>query len=69
MNHLPAPSADGSDPSSDREALDREEISVMVREFREFLERLRLAKDRAEFDQFMAERRNRQTPDASQPQT
>ena len=39
------------------------------REFREFLERLRLAKDRAEFDQFMAERRNRQTPDASPPQT
>jgi hypothetical protein len=29
------------------------------REFREFLERLRLAKDRSEFDQFMAERRNR----------
>jgi len=39
------------------------------REFREFLERLRLAKDRAEFDQFMAERRNRQSPDASQPQS
>ena len=29
------------------------------REFKEFLERLRFAKDRAEFDQFMAERRNR----------
>jgi hypothetical protein len=28
-------------------------------EFREFLERLRMAKDRAEFDEFMAERRNR----------
>lgn len=28
------------------------------REFREFLERLRLAKDRAEFDQFMANRKN-----------
>ena len=28
-------------------------------EFREFLERLRMAKDRAEFDQFMSERRNR----------
>ena len=27
------------------------------REFKEFLERLRFAKDRAEFDQFMAERR------------
>ena len=32
------------------------------REFREFLERLRLAKDKAEFDQFMAERRNRPAP-------
>lgn len=29
------------------------------REFREFLERLRLAKDRSEFDQFMADRKNR----------
>jgi Protein of unknown function (DUF2852) len=37
------------------------------REFKEFLQRLRFAKDRAEFDQFMAERRNR--PDGSQPQS
>ena len=29
------------------------------REFKEFLERLRFAKDRSEFDQFMNERRNR----------
>ena len=29
------------------------------REFRDFLARLRQAKDKAEFDQFMAERRNR----------
>jgi hypothetical protein len=29
------------------------------KEFREFLERLRAAKDKSEFDQFMAERRNR----------
>jgi Protein of unknown function (DUF2852) len=29
------------------------------REFRDFLERLRLAKDRAEFDQFMTDRRAR----------
>jgi len=29
------------------------------REFKEYLERLRLAKDRAEFDQFMADRRQR----------
>ena len=29
------------------------------REFQEFLVRLRMAKDKAEFDQFMAERRTR----------
>ena len=37
------------------------------REFRDFLERLRLAKDKAEFDQFMADRRSRPAPEA-QPQ-
>jgi len=36
------------------------------REFREFLERLRLAKDKTEFDQFMAERRNRPGSETSQ---
>jgi len=35
------------------------------REFRDFLDRLSAAKDRAEFDQFMNERRNR--PPASEP--
>ena len=39
------------------------------REFREFLDRLRKAKDKQEFDQFMAERRNRPAPDAPQPQS
>jgi hypothetical protein len=42
------------------------------REFRDFLDRLRFAKDKAEFDQFMAERRNRpapQAPEAPQPQS
>jgi hypothetical protein len=38
------------------------------REFRDFLERLRMAKDKAEFDQFMAERRNRPAPEAQQAQ-
>jgi hypothetical protein len=32
------------------------------REFREFLQRLRMAKDKSEFDQFMTERRNRPAP-------
>ena len=35
------------------------------REFRDFLDRLRAAKDRSEFDQFMNERRNR--PPAAEP--
>jgi hypothetical protein len=38
------------------------------REFREFLERLRAAKDRAEFDQFMSERRGRPS-EAPPPQS
>lgn len=37
------------------------------REFKEFLERLRFARDRSEFDQFMAERRNRTSPTTNPP--
>jgi hypothetical protein len=39
------------------------------REFKEFLQRLRFAKDRAEFDQFMNERRNQPRDEGPQPQT
>ena len=40
------------------------------KEFRDFLERLRMAKDKAEFDQFMADRRSRpQQAQDAQPQT
>lgn len=40
------------------------------REFREFLERLRLAKDRAEFDEFMADRKRRHAEEAAKgPET
>jgi hypothetical protein len=42
------------------------------REFRDFLDRLRFAKDKSEFDQFMADRRNRPAPpapEAPQPQS
>ncbi len=38
---------------------DARRLEEEQREFSEFLERLRFAKDRTEFDQFMAERRNR----------
>jgi Protein of unknown function (DUF2852) len=37
------------------------------REFREFLQRLRMAKDKSEFDEFMAERRNRPAPPPPPP--
>ena len=55
----------GAPPSSGNQAFDdyrRETINRLQdeqREFKEFLERLRLAKDREQFDQFMADRRNR----------
>ncbi|MCC6777973.1 MAG: DUF2852 domain-containing protein [Hyphomicrobiales bacterium] len=57
-------------PSSGNRAFDeyREEtlrrLEEEQREFRDFLVRLRMAKDKAEFDQFMAERRNRTSPSA-----
>ncbi len=39
------------------------------REFREFLDRLRFAKDKAEFDEFLHQRRNRpETPDSPSAQ-
>jgi len=61
-------------PSSGNRAFDEYRAETLhrledeQREFREFLQRLRAARDKTEFDQFMAERRNRPGPDASQPQ-
>ena len=52
-------------PSSGNRAFDEyrsetlKRLEEEQREFKEFLGRLRFAKDRAEFDQFMNERRNR----------
>ena len=37
------------------------------REFRDFLDKLRWAKDRSEFDQFMSDRKNRPAPSAPEP--
>ena len=62
-------------PSSGNRAFDEYRTDTLrrleeeQREFKEFLQRLRFAKDRAEFDQFMAERRNHPSDDASQPQS
>jgi len=61
-------------PSSGNRAFDEYRTETLKRledeqrEFREFLERLRFAKDKTEFDAFMAERRNRPAPDAPPPQ-
>jgi Protein of unknown function (DUF2852) len=61
-------------PSSGNRAFDEyrsetiHRLEEEQREFREFLKRLRMAKDKAEFDQFMAERRNR-PPEQPQQQS
>ena len=63
----------GWGPSSGNRAFDEyrtqtlQRLEVEQREFREFLKRLRMAKDKAEFDQFMAERRDR--PEQPPPQS
>jgi hypothetical protein len=63
----------GGPPSSGNRAFDDYRAETLKRledeqrEFRDFLDRLRFAKDKTEFDQFMAERRNR-VPDNNGPQ-
>ena len=60
----------GSPPSSGNHAFDEYRSETLKRledeqrEFREFLDRLRFAKDKTEFDAFMAERRNRPESEA-----
>jgi hypothetical protein len=62
-------------PSSGNRAFDEYRTETLrrledeQREFREFLERLRMAKDKAEFDQFMADRRNRPADAPAQSQS
>lgn len=53
------PRSSGNRAFDDYRAETLRRLEEEQREFKEFLERLRFAKDRAEFDQFMAERRNR----------
>src|SRR5215216_8040146 len=65
----------GQPPSSGNRAFDEyrtetlQRLEEEQREFRDFLDRLRFAKDKTEFDQFMAERRNRPEPQTPQPQS
>jgi hypothetical protein len=59
----------GTPPSSGNRAFDEYRSETLrrleeeQREFKDFLDRLRFAKDRSEFDQFMAERRSSRKPD------
>jgi hypothetical protein len=62
-----APASSGNRAFDDYRTETLKRLEDEQREFREFLDRLRFAKDKTEFDQFMAERRNR-TPDAGSPQ-
>jgi Protein of unknown function (DUF2852) len=64
----PRPSGNRAFDEYRHETLQR--LEEEQREFQEFLARLRMAKDKAEFDQFMAERRTRSGPlsdDSSSP--
>jgi hypothetical protein len=62
----------GGYPTSGNRAFDEYRAETLrrledeQREFREFLDRLRHARDKVEFDQFMAERRDRPQPPATQ---
>jgi hypothetical protein len=61
-------------PSSGNRAFDDYRVETLRRleeeqkEFKEFLERLRHAKDKEEFDAFMSQHRQRPTPPNEQPQ-
>jgi len=62
------PASSGNRAFDDYRAETLRRLEDEQREFKEFLERLRFAKDRAEFDQFMNERRNRPSGEAPQAQ-
>ena len=60
-----APASSGNRAFDDYRSETLKRLEDEQREFKDFLGRLRFAKDRAEFDQFMTERRNR--PPATEP--
>ena len=61
-------SSSGNRAFDDYRAETLKRLEEEQREFREFLDRLRFAKDKTEFDQFMSERRNRPAGESPQPQ-
>ncbi|HXZ00485.1 MAG TPA: DUF2852 domain-containing protein [Stellaceae bacterium] len=64
--HDDRPASSGNRAFDDYREATLRRLEEEEREFRDFLDRLRLAKDKAEFDQFLAERRR--PPEAPQPQ-
>lgn len=56
------PSTSGNQAFDEYRAATLRRLEQEQQEFREFLSRLRMAKDKAEFDQFMAEGRTRSEP-------
>ena len=63
------PASSGNRAFDDYRAETLRRLEEEQREFKDFLARLRFAKDRAEFDQFMAERRQRPFDASSEPQS
>jgi hypothetical protein len=63
------PSSSGNRAFDDYRTETLKRLEEEQREFREFLERLRFAKDKTEFDQFMADRRTRADDPGPQPQS
>jgi erythromycin esterase-like protein len=61
------PASSGNRAFDDYRSETLKRLEEEQREFREFLDRLRFAKDKTEFDQFMAERRDR-SPEPGSPQ-
>jgi hypothetical protein len=72
-NHMERRGFGFGPPSSGNRAFDEYRMETLRRleeeqtEFKEFLNRLRHAKDKEEFDQFMAQHRPRPTPPSDQP--
>jgi hypothetical protein len=63
----PQPRSSGNRAFDEYRAETLRRLEDEQKEFHDFLDRLRMAKDKQEFDQFMAERRNRPDP-GPQPQ-
>jgi Protein of unknown function (DUF2852) len=64
-----APRSSGNRAFDDYRAETLRRLEEEQQEFRDFLDRLRQARDKAEFDQFVAERRNRPAQPQPQPQS